>query len=228
MRRALLVAAVACAALAAAAPASATGECRGLMVCVPVQGPWVLTRPGEEVQFQLACPRRYVVGGLDAELTHRSIDVGFIGGMGSPVNPGITTSTAAVFLGRFVGAPAVAASFRPHIGCVPSSGGGQRTPTAYHVLPPGRPTVRVVRELAVRAEATSRISLRCAPNGRLAASSHAIAFYVARPPDAELAAAVSVKRVEEGGTVRVTARGTGAIRGHRTVVQVDLVCAMGT
>ena len=99
------------AALAVAAPAGGANECDGLMVCVPVAGPWVVVpastgAPRERVEFQLTCPRGYVVGGLDARLSVRAIDVGFIGTLGSPVNPGITTSRSAVFLGTYVGRPA--------------------------------------------------------------------------------------------------------------------------
>jgi hypothetical protein len=39
---------------------------------------------------------------------------------------------------------------------------------------------------------------------------------------------VSVTRVVRSGRVRVTARGTTALRGIRAVVQLDLVCAVGT
>src|SRR5262249_38786940 len=126
-----VLAALACA--VAVSPASATNECKGLQVCVRIAGPWVLASPGQ-VEYQLDCPKKYVVGGLDAELSSRRIDVGFVGSLGSPVNPGITTSTSAVFLGRLVHGHDPAASFRPHIGCVPASGGGQRTPTAYHAF----------------------------------------------------------------------------------------------
>jgi hypothetical protein len=75
VRRAVAAAAVVCvmvaaAAWGAAAAGAATTECRGLMVCVPVAGPWVLaTQAGTE--FQLDCPKRYIVGGLDAELSGR-------------------------------------------------------------------------------------------------------------------------------------------------------------
>ena len=42
-RKLALAAAAACAAaLAASAPAGATNECKGLQICVPVAGPWVL------------------------------------------------------------------------------------------------------------------------------------------------------------------------------------------
>jgi hypothetical protein len=228
VRRLAVVVAAGCAALATAASAGATNECRGLMVCVPVHGPWVLTPASEQVDFQLSCPPRFVVAGLDAELTHRSIDVAFVGGLGSPVNPGVTTTGDAVFLGRFVGTRAAAASFRPHIGCVPASGGGQRVPTAYHAFPPGKPTVRIVKELQVRPGATRSIVAACAPRDRLTSATHAIAFYLPQPPTAQLASAVTVTRVVRSGRVRVTAHGTDALRGVRAIVQVDLVCAVGT
>lgn len=230
MRRLAVLAAAACAALAAASTATATNECRGLMVCVPVAGPWVLAPGTRQVEFLLSCPRRYVVGGLDAELSDRSIDVSFLGGLGSPVNPGVTTTSEAVFIGRFVGTRAGAASFRPHIGCMPANGGGQRAPTAYRpgAFPPGRPTVRIVKEIRVRAGTTRRIVARCAPRDRLTSATHAVAFYTSQPPTVGLAAAVSVEQVVRSGRVYVTARGTDAVRGVRAVVQVDLVCAVGT
>jgi hypothetical protein len=228
VKRLLLVCAVAGAALAAAAPAGATSECRGLMVCVPVTGPWVLAPANQEVQFQLSCPRKFIVGGLDAEITDRSIDVTFVGGLGSPVNPGVTTTGEAVFMGRFVGTRAAAASFRPHIGCVPSSGGGQRVPTAYHAFPPGKPTVRIVKVLPVLPGATRRLTVGCAPRDHLASATHAIAFYTAQPPTPDLAAAVTVTRTVRGGRVQIIAHGSSALRGVRAVVQVDLVCAVGT
>ena len=104
MRRFVVVAAAVCAALAVAvSPAAATNECKGLQVCVPVAGPWVVaTQAGTE--FQLDCPKRFIVGGLDAELSSRALDIGFVGGLGSPVNPGIKTTSSAVLLGRFLAA----------------------------------------------------------------------------------------------------------------------------
>jgi hypothetical protein len=228
VKRVAVVAALACAALASAAPAGATRECRGLSVCVPVHGPWVLTPNNDQVEYQLSCPPRFIVAGLDAELTDRSLDVNFVGGLGSPVNPGVTTTGDAVFLGRFVGTRAAAASFRPHIGCIPANGGGQRVPTAYHAFPPGKPTVRIVKELQIQPGATRSLVAACAPRDRLASTTHAVAFYTEQPPGADLASAVKVSTVVRGSHVRVTARGTDALRGVRAVVQVDLVCAVGT
>jgi hypothetical protein len=216
--------AAACAALAVAvSPAAATTECKGLQVCVPVAGPWVLaTTAGTE--FQLNCPKRYIVGGLDAELSSRAVDIGFVGGLGSPVNPGITTTGSAVFLGRFLGAKG-AATFRPHIGCVPSSGGGQRTPTAYRAFPPGKPTMRVVKQLTVLPSITTRLVARCAARQRLVRATYAVAFFTDTPPPIGLAQSVRVKQVVTGGNVRVSALGGEGIPA-RTIVQVDLVCAV--
>ncbi len=119
MRRLLVVLAAAVPALVAGVPtAGATDECRGLQVCVPVAGPWVVVPTARElprttVRFQLSCPEGHVVGGLDAELTDRAIDVGFAARLGSPVNPGVSTERAALFSATYVGATARAASFRP-------------------------------------------------------------------------------------------------------------------
>jgi hypothetical protein len=223
VRRLLILCALATACAVAAAPAYATNECRGLQVCVPVAGPWVLASPGQ-VEFQLACPKRFVVGGLDAELSSRGIDIGFVGSLGSPVNPGITTSKEAVFLGRLVRGPAPAASFRPHIGCVPASGGGQRTPTAYHAFVPGKPSVRHVTQIAVRPGRLRHYVGQCARNERLVTATHAIGFFGDTPPSVSLAGSVHVTQRVAAGRVKLTIRAGRAIAGSRAIVQLDLVC----
>jgi hypothetical protein len=223
--RRLLVLAVAVTACAfVVAPAYATNECRGLNVCVPVTGPWVLASPGQ-VEFQLACPKRFVVGGLDAELSSRGIDVGFVGNLGSPVNPGITTSKEAVFLGRLVQGHDPAASFRPHIGCIPASGDGQRNPTAYQAFKPGKPSVRHVTEIVVEPGRTRHYFRGCARNESLVAATHAIGFYGDIPPSASLARSVQVAQSVRAGRVKLTIRATRAIGLDNAVVQLDLVCA---
>ena len=224
MRRVAVVGAVVCAAFAVTvSAAAATSECRGLQVCVPVAGPWVVaTQAGTE--FQLDCPKRFIVGGLDAELSSRAVDIGFVGGLGSPVNPGITTTGSAVFLGRFVGVSGVA-TFRPHIGCVPSSGGGQRTPTAYHAFKPGKPTARVEKQLTVLPGLTMSLVARCPADARLVRSTFAVGFYTDAPPPARVVNSVRVKQVVRSGNVHVSARGGMEIP-ERTIVQVDLVCAV--
>ena len=153
MKRLILAATLlAAAAGMGASPAGATNECRGLQVCVRVAGPWVVvpaavTSPRPHVDFQLSCPRGYVIGGLDAELSDRAIDIDFLGRLGSPVNPGVTTTRAALFRATDTSSSPRGPTFRPHLGCLPASGGGSgpvpyRRPSAF---PPGEPTIRRVR-----------------------------------------------------------------------------------
>jgi hypothetical protein len=215
------------AAAAVAAPAGATNECRGLQTCVPVAGPWVVAASSLQIQYQLQGPPRFIVGGLDAELSDRGLDVGFVGALGSPVNPGITTSTAAVFLGRLVHGRNPAAVFRPHIGCVPASGGGQRTPTAFHPFPPGKPSIRRTSEIRALPGRTRSVVARCAPNEELSAATYAIGFYGDTPPSAALVRALAVKQDVHAGRVHVSVHATHAVALARAVVQVDLVCAPG-
>jgi hypothetical protein len=230
VRRALVVVAAACAAaLAAAGAARATNECRGFQVCVPVAGPWVLAPGRAETHWQLACPRRYVVGGLDAELTNPALDLVFRATLGSPVNPGVSTSTAATFLGRLALGRDPKASFRPHVGCIPARGGGQRVPTVHRRLfPPGKPTLVRATEIAVRPGGMRRAARACRPGERLVAATHAIGFYDAVPPSRALATAVRVSSTSSGGHVALVVRAGRAVAGTRTVVQLDLVCAGGS
>jgi hypothetical protein len=234
--RSCAVAATLAAALVAASPAagqtSQTKECEGLMVCIPVAGPWVVVPtsggvPRREVQFQLTCPRGHIVGGLDAELSRRPIDVSFLGALGSPVNPGISTSRSVVFVASYVGAAARAATFRPRIGCVPATGGGGRVPTsvaAPTAFPPGRPTTRRVRTVRVR-PGTATVVQGCVGRERLVAAEHAVGFFTRRPPAADLVASVSASQAVRDGRVRVQVRGDAELGGVRAVVQLQAVCA---
>jgi hypothetical protein len=231
VRAALLALAVAVATLAvgAAPAASKPRECQGLMVCVPVKGPWVVVPtaqsvPRPQVEYQLSCPRGYVVGGLDAELSNRAIDVSFLGKVGSPVNPGITTSRAAVFIATYVGASARAASFRPHVGCIPGSGGG-RFPTANAVFRPGQPMVRRVLTARIRPATVQHFGRSCTRRERLIGGSHALGFYTPKPPSGALAATVSGRQVLRRAGVTVSVSSDEALFGLRAVVQVHALCS---
>jgi hypothetical protein len=226
VRRLLLVPLLAAASAALfASPAAATNECRGLQICVPVAGPWVSVAPkGAAVEFQLSCPRSYVVGGLDSELSVREIDVAFRGLNGSPVSPGLTTTGDAVFVATYVGVGAAAPSFRPHIGCVPTAGGGGRIPTAVGVFPPGKPTVRHIREVRLAAGAR-RVTLGCAANERLVGGSHAVGFFTPGPPTADVVRSVVASRALSGGRVVVSVRAAAAVRNAHTILQVGAICA---
>ena len=236
MRRCVVVVATALACVAASAgPARATNECKGLQVCVRVAGPWVVVPAARgsarsSVEFQLSCPRGFIVGGLDAELSDRAIDVSFFAKIGSPVNPGISTSRAAVFVATYTGASPRIATFRPHIGCIPTSGGGGG-PVPYRVsaaFPPGEPTIRRIRTLRLRANATQRAVRACAGSERLVRGWHAVGFYTAGAPAADLVGSVVATRSVSRGRVVVSARTGSAIRGVRAIVQVGAVCAGGS
>jgi hypothetical protein len=221
VRRAAVLGVVALVTVVAAGQARATNECRGLQVCVPVAGPWVVAPTGSEVQFQLACPAHFIVAGLDAELSVRGIDITFRGGLGSPVNPGITTSSSAVFMGRLLSGKV--ATFRPHIGCVPASGGGERYPTAYRPLPPSRPLAPTMLQYNV-APGVHRYVDRCPGRRHLLQATNAVGFFTGAPPSAALLRSIAVKQTVAGGLVHLTVH-AGALPGIRAVVQVDLVCA---
>ena len=234
MRRLVLVAGVVAAALAVGvARANATNECRGLQVCVPVQGPWVLVPtsrsiPRPEVQFQLSCPKGYIVGGTDAELSDGAIDLTFLGSLGAPVNPGVTTARDLVFLGSFVGSRGRAPSFRPHLGCMPAQGGGGRVPTsARAVVPPGKPTVRHVVNAPLVALHTRRIVKGCAAGEHLVGAATAVGFDQAFPPSPLLASSVQLSQAVRAGRVVVSAKAGGAVAGTKAIVQVEAICAGG-
>jgi hypothetical protein len=216
------------AALAVAAPAGGANECEGLMVCVSVPGPWVVVPastgvPRQRVEFQLTCPKNHVVGGLDARLSVRAVDVSFLGTLGSPVNPGITTSRSAVFLGMYAGSSASAPTFRPFLGCMPSAGGGSRVPTSVTAFPPGRPVTRRVKTVRVR-PGTTTIVQRCVSGERFLGGSHAFGFFTRTAPSASLVGSLSGSQAITGASVVVRVRGDAELSGVRAVVQVHALC----
>jgi hypothetical protein len=236
VKRLLLLAVLATVVVGAGAqPAQATNECRGLMVCVRVAGPWVVVPaargglPRAKVEYQLSCPRGFMVGGLDAELTDRAIDLTFLGKLGSPVNPGVTTSRAAVFNATYAGAPGRVSSFRPHLGCIPTSGGGSG-PVPYKVsaaFPPGEPTIRRVNNVRLRPLQT-HATRGCAGGERLLSGWHAVGFYTSSAPSSTLLSSVVAARSYRSGRVDVRARVGTAVSGVRAVLQVGAVCGGGS
>jgi hypothetical protein len=230
--RALAVAVVGLAALGWAGRAGAANECRGLDVCISVPGPWVAV-PGAPrgaattVYYRLSCPRGSIVGGLDAVRGDRSLDVRFLGRLGSPVNPGITTSQSAVFVVTY--ARGRATYFRPFLGCIPTSGGGGRETTSVDAAAPRpAPTLRRVRTLRVRAGGRPRLAFGCQRDERLVGSSHAVAFRMRTAPTASMLAGARAARSQRGGRVEVRATRSGAVpRRVRVEVQVHALCARG-
>jgi hypothetical protein len=217
-----------------ASPAGATNECRGLPVCVRVAGPWVVvpaavTALRPHVDFQLSCPRGFVIGGLDAELSDRAIDIDFLGRLGSPVNPGVTTTRAALFRATYTGSSPRGPTFRPHLGCLPTSGGGSgpvpyRRPSAF---PPGEPAIKRVRTVSLR-PGVMRAVAACAASERLLSAWHAVAFYTALAPTEALIQSVSATRSVQGRRVVVRVHVAATAQGVRAVVQVGAVCGGGS
>jgi hypothetical protein len=201
---------------------------------VRVQGPWVVVpvRLGAQrpaVQFQLSCPQGFVVGGLDAELSDRAIDIDFLGLVGSPVGPGTSTSRSVVFRAVYTGASARTPVFRPHIGCIPAAGGGAG-PVPYRKLAafaPGQPTVRRVRTVRIGA-ATVHAVAACAAGERLISGWHAVGFYTSAAPSAALIRGVSSAQTVSGERIDASARGNAAVRAVRTVLQAGAVCGGGS
>jgi hypothetical protein len=213
-------------AAALAAPAGATRECDGLDVCIRVPGPWVAvpapTRSAPSVAYQLSCPRGSVAGGLDAVRTSRLLDIVFLGALGSPVNPGITTRRNVVFVAT--SAARGVTGFRPLLGCIPTSGGGGRRTTSVGAVAPRPAIVRRVRTFRLTSPTRSG-TVRCARGERLLSSSYAAAFRTSTAPRASVLAGVSVTLRERAGRVSMTARRTIAVPiAVRAEVQVHAVC----
>ncbi|HEY7604434.1 MAG TPA: hypothetical protein VH760_09240 [Gaiellaceae bacterium] len=225
--RYLLVGALVLGALTVTPTAGATNECRGLNPCVPVAGPWAVvqtgrTMPRPQTQYQLTCPRGFVVAGIDAELSDQAIDLAFLGTSGTPVSPGVSTQRSLVFVASYVGTAARPPSFRPHIGCIPATGGGTRTPTAARaVTPPGHPTTRRVVTRRVRGQST--VDAACRADERLVGWYLTRAFATAAPPAPALIASLHTKTTVSRNAVSVLAR---AGRGQG-IVQLGAICAGG-
>ena len=229
MKRALVLVGLVALSLGWAEDARATRECDGLDVCIRVPGPWVAVPPApagatQTVLYQLSCPPRSIAGGLDAILGDRSLDVVFLGMLGSPVNPGITTSRDVVFVAT--NARGTPTYFRPLLGCIPTSGGGGRRTTG--VAPRLQPPVRRVGALRLRAGRPQSFTLACSATERLVGSSHAVAFRMQQAPSAAFLTSVSVTRRQMGRRVVVEAQRSIAVPARTRVdVQVHALCAKG-
>ncbi|HEU0304589.1 MAG TPA: hypothetical protein VFR32_08410 [Gaiellaceae bacterium] len=229
MRAAGVFAATAAAVAVLAAPgARAADECRGLPVCIPVAGPWVVIPDASTAadryprrSWRMKCPQGSIVGGVDARLTHREVDMTFSGLLGSPVNPGITTRSEVVFTGTFTGSALRPTAFRPFVGCIPAAG-GRRIPTA---VKPGSPTLLRVRTVAFTR--TARVSYRCPRGERLVSATHAVAFRSRREPSIALLAGVRSELVSRAGRLVGSARMNGAARNAPAKLQIVAVCTRG-
>ena len=222
----VLVVAALCLGATSAGTALAADECRGLPICLPLAGPWVVV-PSGGADYELTCPIvGYVVAGIDARVAAKDVDVSFRGEAGSPVAPGVTTRRSVVFHAVRTRVGAGSTSFQPFIGCVPSRGGGGRALTGLTAPSAGfkpLPSLRsVVVDNPVRSGSLT-VRVGCPAGARLVGSTHAVAFRQTPPPAARLLGAVHVRRsVIEGVVVaRVT---TTRLFGAQAEVQVRAVC----
>lgn len=234
MRLLATVVAVAGALLALAGPAPAADECRGLQTCLPVAGPWVVVPPRTgtvpaTVVWELRCPLpNYVVAGVDARVSDRSLDVAIRGESGSPVSPGVTTRRSVLFVATYAGTARTPTTFAPFIGCIPTEGGGGRSQTSIRqgvAYAPGRPVERRVVTRTVTAGAGRRVTSRCPRGSRLLGADHAVGLRVTDEPPAGLLRAVRTRRTVAGGVVTVTATVDPTVpRALGVEVQVHAIC----
>ena len=234
MKRALLVLAVA-AAVAGFGPsaASAGTECDGLVVCIPVKGPWVqVPGGGTPTYYPLSCPGRgQIIGGLDADRAG-PLELSFLGTLGGPVGPGVTTNRSAVFVARTTQS---LASFRPLLGCIPASGGGGRARTSYQpkrklmAAPPVvDATIRRVKDIRLKDTPRERAGLSCLSGERLLAYSTVVAFRRNRP--LPLSALGSVRATARAAGNRVVASVRSGItrpQNVRVELQIHAICVRG-
>lgn len=232
MKRALVLL-FALVAFAAPSTAEAATECDGLIVCIPVKGPWVqVPGGGTPTYYQLSCPGRgQVIGGLDADRAG-PLELTFLGNLGGPVGPGVTTGRSAVFVAR---TSRSLASFRPLLGCIPAGGGGGRERTVYRptrqltgVAPVVEAAIRRVKNVRLKNQQTERVAFACLAGERLLASSTAIAFRSNRPLAESALGSVRATSRRAGGRIVASVR-SGIERPERMRVelQIQAICVRG-
>lgn len=231
MRRALVAAPLlGLVLLALPVSAGATNECKGLDVCITVPGPWVAvpTAPSggvSTVLYQVTCPKRSVAGGLDAILGDPTLEVRWLGLLGSPINPGISTKRSVVF--QAVSGRARPTAFRPVVGCIPTSGGGGRSTTAYTVAK-AKPLQRRFHTVSVRGNQPVGVITACAGGERLVGVTYAVGFRTGLEPSPAVLGGVTVKLRRQGGRSVATVQRTFAVpQAMRVLLQVQLLCVRG-
>jgi hypothetical protein len=213
--------------------ASAGTECDGLIVCIPVKGPWVqVPGGGTPTYYQLSCPGRgQVIGGLDADRAG-PLELSFLGTLGGPVGPGVTTSRSAVFVARTTRS---LASFRPLLGCIPAGGGGGRSRTSYEpkrklmaAAPVVEATIRRVKNVRLKDAPSERAAHACLAGERLLAYSTAVAFRRNKPLALSALGSVRADARRAGRRVLVNVRsGITRPQGVRVELQIHAVCVRG-
>lgn len=232
-RFALLLCLAALAAGAGPGGARAGTECEGLIVCIPVAGPWVQVFGGAKpTYYQLACPGRgQIIGGIDADRAG-PLGLSFQGTLGGPVGPGVTTRRAAVFAAQTT---RPLSGFRPRLGCIPTDGGGGRGRTLQApsrqlqgVAPVPEATTWRVKSVRLQDVERQRVAHACLAGERILSFSSAVAFRTRRPPSLAALGSVRATPRRVGRRVVVEVRSSVARpQGVRVEVQVQAVCVRG-
>ena len=130
----------------------------------------VAGRPRDRDALALSCPQG-VAGGIDARVSDKDVAVDFPGRLGSPVNPGITTTDSLIFRGTYVGTVQRATSLPARTSAASRrAGGGPRTRTSFQqhaLLKPGQPITFRVRTITVEPGTLARATLSCKPGERM-------------------------------------------------------------
>lgn len=204
------------------AAGGAANECHEIKACVAVEGPWVAVHHGFESHFLLSCPKHGIVGGIDAIATTADVALSFDGQLGSPISPGITTSTSAYFRG--VLARGRIAAFQPWLGCIEVGGGGRSTVSAR--VAPGADIKRRTRVLWLKGGETRTAYLGCQAGERYVGGWHAIAFYTPRPPNQHELSLVHATQALAGRGITVTAAASESLPNDaHALVQLGAACA---
>jgi hypothetical protein len=199
------------------------------MVCISVPGPWVVV-PAQSgaartpTSYLLECPGgRGVVGGTDAVVSDLALDVTFAGQLGSPVSPGVTTSRSVLFSGLYAGAVRKATTFKPFLGCIPTSGGGRSTTSI--AAKPGHPITLRATTLRLLPGRVQSVTRACPSGEHLVSSWHAVAFRTKAAPNAALISVVQASRSVRNGRVLLRTTTTDAMPNNvKAEVQVGLAC----
>jgi hypothetical protein len=132
-----------------------------------------------------------------------------------------------VFAATYTGAARLPTTFRPRIGCVPTSGGGRETtglvPAATSRAAP--PPVRRVRTVRLGPSPAGTLKHGCRRGERLLSSSTALAFGRTLPPDVALMQTVSLTRRVARGAILVNVSSEGRLpRSAEARIQIHAVC----
>jgi hypothetical protein len=164
-----------------------------------------------------------VVGGTDAVVSDRALDVTFAGQLGSPISPGVTTARSVLFSALYAGAVRKPTSFKPFLGCIPTSGGGRSTTSV--AARPGHPITLRATTVKLAPGRVQSITRACPGGERLLWSWHAIAFRTKTAPSAALTAVAQATRNVRSGRVLVRTTTTDALPNNvKAEVQVGLAC----